>query len=432
MDDEQKKLTPAQLYAQRKRPKLRASTLRRLTAIPQHKVRHDNRHFPQGATASGASSAFALLKGDAPARPSSADSDADPQPQESAQERRKRYLTMSNLKRVFKALDLSDDGYIDVDELHEAVSKLDKRESGKLSRSEIEDVIWEVDDDRDGKLSMADYLTSYRRTQHDEYGFEPKRFHSIVEFLLMDRDCSGEITLDEATTTIFERQGADNLKELTQDFFRAAGLEDSDTDPPPGTTITFGNYYEKVGCAKPKVPSIIDVRKTYSTRLFTETFGHPPAPLRPSTSAGLLPRLLNPPSRPQSVANPLASSRSSSGLLSANRPASLSPLSGGARSPGHGRPASVGNLGGGRRPLSVGGSKLNSMKRTQSGGIVPLKPMATNSSTLALSALAKVGQAEKVTNYKKMAAGALKLDSPPRGSPGGGSGGPSLMQAAFA
>ena len=47
-------------------------------------------------------------------------------------------------------------------------------------------------------------------------GFEPKRFYSIVEFLLMDRDCSGEISLDEAMTTIFERQGADNLKEVTQ------------------------------------------------------------------------------------------------------------------------------------------------------------------------------------------------------------------------
>ena len=108
-----------------------------------------------------------------------------------------------------------DDGFIDVDELYEAQKKI----GGKLSRAEIKDVIWEVDDDRDGS-SMADYLT-VSRTQNDEcvlchhttmrhhapppcasaarcsrgplltlaYGFEPKRFYAIVEFLLMDRDC---------------------------------------------------------------------------------------------------------------------------------------------------------------------------------------------------------------------------------------------------
>ena len=31
----------------------------------------------------------------------------------------------------------------------------------------------------------------------------------------MDRDCSGEITIDEAMTTLFERQGAHNLGDVT-------------------------------------------------------------------------------------------------------------------------------------------------------------------------------------------------------------------------
>jgi hypothetical protein len=47
----------AALAAKRKRPKLHASTLRRLTAIPAHKVRHDNRHFPAGLLGGGSGSA---------------------------------------------------------------------------------------------------------------------------------------------------------------------------------------------------------------------------------------------------------------------------------------------------------------------------------------------------------------------------------------
>jgi calmodulin len=73
-----------------------------------------------------------------------------------------------------------------------------------------------VDDNMSGRLSLSDYLTTYKRSQLDESGFEPKRFYSIVEFLLMDRDCSGLVTLDEAMTTLFEREGAGNLGEITK------------------------------------------------------------------------------------------------------------------------------------------------------------------------------------------------------------------------
>lgn len=147
--------------------KMRASTLKRLTVVPPHKVRHDNRHFPAGALSGGGSSSTSTLgslKSDLQARPASAQSDDEPAA--NAQERRKRFLTMSNLKRVFRTLDLSDDGFIDVDEIFAASQKL----GGNLTREEIVDVVWEVDDDRDGRLSMSDYLTTYRRSANDESG----------------------------------------------------------------------------------------------------------------------------------------------------------------------------------------------------------------------------------------------------------------------
>lgn len=401
-------LPPPPAPPRAKKPKLRATTLKRLTTVAPHKIRHDNRHFPAGAGVLGSSSgnpAAAILQQQ---RPTSAGQHSDEgagSPTESANERRKRFLTMSNLKRVFRALDLSDDGFIDVDELFEACRKI----GGKLSREEIEDIIWEVDDDRDGKLSMADYLTTYRRSQADVgsslpgSGFQPKRFYAIVEFLLMDRDCSGEITLDEAMTTIFERQGADNLAEVTQGFFRAAGMLEGEREPPPGTTITFSSYFDTVGREKPKVPSIVDVRGSYSRRLFADTFGHEPPRLRPSTSAGMLPILLAPPSRPQSVpGDPFGLGRSSS---------SSSLLTRGGTAPGSSRSSA-------RAPLSPPSgasraSRLGSVQRTPSGGLQPLKHDATHTSKLALSALQKVGGHTQVVSYKAQAAGALKLDRQP-------------------
>ena len=395
--------------AKRRRPKLSRVTMRRLTAVPAHRVRHDNRHFPAGAVLGGSSSGAAALariqSGLEGSRPASAGKEASrdesPVP-ETAQERRNKFLTSNNLTRVFKTLDLASDGYIDVDEVFEAVKKI----GGTLSRSEIEDAMWEIDDDMDGKLSMADYLTTYRRSQNDEFGFEPRRFFSIVEFLLMDRDCSGEITLDEAMTTLFERQGADNLASVTNDFFRAAGVAEGVTDPPPGTTINFDNYYDKVGCAHPKVPSTSDLRRVYSTKLYVEQNGKPPPKLRPSSSVGQLPRILQPPpSRPHSV------SAAGSLSLGARKPNALAALTGslsGGRAPEWDSPP--------KRPDSVPavarsetrGKNMAGLSRSKSGGIMPLKPL-DSTSRLALSALGS-DSSSKVSAYKVSVGSALKLD----------------------
>ena len=240
--------------------RLTRKTLRRLTKIPAHKLRGESRTVTLSSGGGDMRQKLAALMEPAPQAPKADDDQLVVE--EPANERRKKFLTMSNLKRVFRALDLGDDGYIDTEELYEAQKKL----GGRLSRHEVEDIIWEVDDDMDGRLSMNDYLTTYRRSQSDEEGFEPRRFFSIVEFLLMDRDCSGEITIDEAMTTLFERQGAHNLGDVTKEFFRAVGAAEGE-EPPPGTTISFATYYSKIGCAKPLVPSMVDLRRSFSTKL---------------------------------------------------------------------------------------------------------------------------------------------------------------------
>jgi calmodulin len=198
----------------RPRVKLTRTTLKRLTAIPPHKLQMIQRHYPiipppPGSYAKVQMEGFTEVKSRAQASDTEGE---EPVEKLDANERRKRFLTTSNLKRVFRTLDLGEDGYIDVEELFEA----QKRIGGKLTRQEVREVLWEVDDNMSGRLSLSDYLTTYKRSQLDESGFEPKRFYSIVEFLLMDRDCSGLVTLDEAMTTLFEREGAGNLGEITK------------------------------------------------------------------------------------------------------------------------------------------------------------------------------------------------------------------------
>ena len=447
-----------------KRRKLTRSTLRRLTAIPPHKVRHDNRHFPMVAPGGGIS--YQGLDED------TTSSEVEVVEESSANDRRKAFLTMANLKRVFRALDLSDDGFIDAEELHEAQTKI----GGRLSREEVEDIIWEVDDDRDGKLSMEDYLSTYHRaqvsmpsppsalapppvargarwrphqpsrhvpspllqpvrfarmprpppprsnplqlvgsphcppadTQADTDGFEPRRFYSIVEFLLMDRDCSGEISLDEAMTTLFERQGADNLADVTAKFFRAAGIAEGVSDPPPGAMITFGAYYQKVGCARPRVPTFTDLRRLYSSKLRLEE-GRGEAPrLRPSTSVGVLPRLLQPRHPPVMQRSP-----SAHGLrgLDSGRPKSV--LAKTAPPLGGTRPKTVGSASTPSLTRHSSSSRalrpsLGEVRRAPSGGLVPLKPI-TATGELATSALVQLGKSspEQIDATKMRAAGAL-------------------------
>ena len=371
--------------------RLTRKTLRRLTKIPAHKLRGESRTVTLSSGGGDMRQKLAALMEPAPQAPKADDDQLVVE--EPANERRKKFLTMSNLKRVFRALDLGDDGYIDTEELYEAQKKL----GGRLSRHEVEDIIWEVDDDMDGRLSMNDYLTTYRRSQSDEEGFEPRRFFSIVEFLLMDRDCSGEITIDEAMTTLFERQGAHNLGDVTKEFFRAVGAAEGE-EPPPGTTISFATYYSKIGCAKPLVPSMVDLRRSFSTKLrIAEGKGEAPK-LRPSASVNSLPRILQPlpphhaPSKARSKSPPRT------------RPSTvdIGVFSSGARGRGLGSPGSTGS--GGTPKKS---SLLANMRRTQSGGVAPLQPIQATSG-LAASSLSSINySASKVTVVKEQAAAAL-------------------------
>ena len=415
MDD----LPPRAATAPARAKRLTRTTLKRLTAIPPHKVRREQRHYPIIPPLPGSNTGLKMHSlNDDEKKPGNASDSEDEEPVEKldANERRKRFLTMSNLKRVFRTLDICEDGYIDVDELFEA----QRRIGGTLTKEEVRDVMWEVDDNMSGRLSMNDYLMTYRRSQVDESGFEPKRFFSIVEFLLMDRDSSGEISLDEAMQTLFERQGAVDLDKVTQQFFEAAGAG-SGGEPPPGATVTFMGYYQKVGRAKPPVPNKTDLRRTWSMDQRVKSNTPLPPTLRRSQSA-LLPSL-----KAASKAADLAAKGPPPGRVVATpapaspkdrhrgrRPAT-SPEMGATALDASSSPPSSGHAGaGGRLGIfnrnKTGREVLSSMKKTD----VVLEPLAPITATqgLAVSALTYANKNADLSNHiKQQASSTLRVST---------------------
>jgi hypothetical protein len=68
----------------------------------------------------------------------------------------------------------------------------------KLSLGEVSELIWEIDDSLEGRLTWANFSSAYYRCRRNASGFEPRGLLYLIEFLLMDKDLSGSVSVDEA------------------------------------------------------------------------------------------------------------------------------------------------------------------------------------------------------------------------------------------
>ena len=123
---------------------------------------------------------------------------------------------MENLRRVFEAMDKNKDNRIDFKELNEILLSL----GYKAKKAEVEDMIWEVDEDCDKCVSWDEYKLMFQRCRHDKTGLEPRKLYNVVEFMMHDKDNSGEIDMDECMEILFRRFGKDMLEEKTKQFFQ--------------------------------------------------------------------------------------------------------------------------------------------------------------------------------------------------------------------
>jgi len=77
----------------------------------------------------------------------------------------------------------------------------------KIKEAEIQQIVWEVDDDCDGCVGWEEFEAMYQRNLFDVTGYEPYQLYTLVEFMIFDRDNSGQVTLDEMLEALYRRNG---------------------------------------------------------------------------------------------------------------------------------------------------------------------------------------------------------------------------------
>ena len=212
-------------------PKPTADLMERLTSIPIHKLAPTHRDFVRHSL---------NLEKQRHVRPTSVPGAANAEAMEH-----------KNLRRVFMFLDVRKDGVITIDEIYGCTKLL----GGSLTLKEVADLVWEIDDHLEGRLSWDSFLTAYYRCRQNRTKCEPRGFLYLVEFLLMDRDFSGSVNVDEAMALLYQRHGKSDLEELTRHFFGDESML---------AVVTLDAFYDRFGRERPKVASRFERRSSYN------------------------------------------------------------------------------------------------------------------------------------------------------------------------
>lgn len=133
--------------------------------------------------------------------------------------------TQDGLKRVFAIMSNPTSGKIGFEDLFATLNELGYR----VKPTEIEEMIWEVDEDCDKAVSWPEFVEMYDRCRKDKTGYEPKRLFNIVDFMLIDKDNSGHISVEEATQQLYLQYGKARLDEMLQGLFGSEEINVDDT-----------------------------------------------------------------------------------------------------------------------------------------------------------------------------------------------------------
>mmetsp|Transcript_22502 Transcript_22502/g.38473 ORF Transcript_22502/g.38473 Transcript_22502/m.38473 type:complete len:218 (+) Transcript_22502:51-704(+) len=138
-----------------------------------------------------------------------AEADAERERRERERREFKEAQELEGLRRTFKRIDKKGDGKIDTQELIQELDFL----GHKVSEKEAALTIWEVDDDNDGCVDWDEFRTMFYRVRDDTTGCEPRKLFNVVDFLMLDKNHSGAVDMDECVTLLWSRYGREVVEE---------------------------------------------------------------------------------------------------------------------------------------------------------------------------------------------------------------------------
>ena len=117
----------------------------------------------------------------------------------------------------------------------------------KCSKKEIEDMIWEVDENLDGCVDWDEFKLMFQRNISDTTGLEPFQLFNVVQFMMYDKDNSGNVTVDETMHMLYARYGKARLESQMKALF-GEDLKTADGDG----ELSFEEYLKAVSIRIPK------------------------------------------------------------------------------------------------------------------------------------------------------------------------------------
>ena len=124
--------------------------------------------------------------------------------------------------------------------------------SSHIVQTEIEDMIWEVDEDCDQGLNWSEFQAMYHRCNNDKTGwqqapalvvygyrfrngqlikcstlcagYEPRRLFNVVQFVMNDKEGSGNVSLEGAMQILYLRYGRGLLDAQLEEIFGTSDL----------------------------------------------------------------------------------------------------------------------------------------------------------------------------------------------------------------
>ncbi|POM57653.1 Hypothetical protein PHPALM_37805 [Phytophthora palmivora] len=85
-------------------------------------------------------------------------------------------------------------------------------------KSRLEEVIWQVNDNLDGAICFEEFVNSYVRSRNDRSGLEPSEIFFLTCFLMLDKECCGRISLDDAMGILYMKYGEAMEREMEIHF----------------------------------------------------------------------------------------------------------------------------------------------------------------------------------------------------------------------